>query len=104
MKFLLGLLAGIIAGFMLAPASGTETRRRISEGASDLADSSREKMQHVSDTARQKARQASNMANQKVQQASEYVRQKAGDIGDVGRRAAESATDAITEKIERRSA
>ena len=100
MKFLLGLLAGIVAGFMLAPASGTETRRRISEGASDLAETSREKMQHVSDTARQKARQASNMANQTVQQASEYVKQKAVDVG----RAAESATDAITEKIDRMTA
>jgi len=100
MKFLLGLLAGIVAGLMLAPASGTETRRRISEGASDLAESSRETMQHVSDTARQKARQASNMANQKVQQASEYVKQKASDMGH----AAESATDTITEKIERRTA
>lgn len=104
MKFLLGLLAGIIAGLMLAPASGTETRRRISEGASDLAESSREKMQHVSDTARQKARQASTMANQKVQQASEYVKQKASDIGaDIGH-LAESTTDAITEKIERKTA
>lgn len=100
MKFLLGLLAGIVAGFMLAPASGTETRRRIGEGASDLAESSREKMQHVSDTARQKARQASNMANQKVQEASEYVKQKAVDVG----RAAESVTDAITEKIDRMTA
>lgn len=94
MKFLLGLLAGIVAGFMLAPASGTETRRRIGEGASGLADSSREKMQQVSDAARQKAHQASD-----------YVKQKAGDMGgDIGRRAAESATGAITEKIERKTA
>ena len=103
MKFVLGLLAGIIAGLMLAPASGTETRRRIGESASDLAESSRETMQQVSDTARQKARQASNMASQKVQQASEYVK-KAGDVaGDIGRRAAE-ATDAINEKIDRKTA
>lgn len=98
MKFMLGLFAGIIAGFMLAPASGTETRRRISEGANDLAESSREKMQHVTETARQKARQVSNMAADKVQQASDYTRQKAGDIGeDVGRQA-EAATDAIQRK------
>lgn len=104
MKFMLGLLTGIIAGLMLAPASGTETRRRISEGASDLAESSREKMQHVSDTARQKARQASTMANQKVQQASEYVKQKAGEIGGDLAHRAESTSDAITGMIERKTA
>ncbi|MGH9590349.1 MAG: YtxH domain-containing protein [Terracidiphilus sp.] len=104
MKFLLGLLAGIVAGLMLAPASGSETRRRISEGANDLAESSRERVQQVSETAKQKARQVSNLAADKVQQASDYARQKAGDIGgDVGRHA-EAATDALTEKIQRRTA
>lgn len=105
MKFLLGMLTGIFAGLMLAPASGSETRRRISESASDFADSSREKAQQVSDAARQKARQVSNAANEKVQQASEYAKQKAGDIGgETGRRIAESATEALTEKVQRRTA
>ena len=105
MKFLLGLLAGIVAGLMLAPASGSETRRRISEGANDLAESSRERVQQVSETAKQKARQISNMSAEKVQQASEYAKQKAGDIGgEVGRHAAEAVTDAITEKIQRKTA
>ena len=100
MKFLLGLVTGIFAGLMFAPSSGSETRRRITESANDLVETSREKMQHVSDTARQKARQASNAANEKVHQASEYARQKAGDIS----RAAENATDAATDSVQRRTA
>jgi gas vesicle protein len=100
MKFLFGMLTGIIAGLMLAPASGSETRRRISEGANDFAENSRDAVRNVSETARQKARQASNMANEKVHQASEYARQKAGDIS----RAAENATDAVAENIQRRTA
>ncbi|HEX8713610.1 MAG TPA: YtxH domain-containing protein [Terracidiphilus sp.] len=100
MKFLLGMLTGIIAGLMLAPASGSETRRRITESANDFAETSREKAQHVSDVARQKARQVGNMANEKVQQASEYARQKASDAGH----AAEAASDAVNEKIQRRTA
>jgi gas vesicle protein len=100
MKFLLGMLTGIIAGLMLAPASGSETRRRITETANDLAETSREKMQQVSETARQKARQVSNAANEKVHQASEYARQKAGDIS----RTAENASDTATENIQRRTA
>lgn len=105
MRFLLGMLTGIIAGLMLAPASGSETRRRISESANDFAESSREKAQHVTDAARQKARQVGNMASEKVQQASEYAKQKAGDLGgEAGRHIAESAADAVTEKIQRRTA
>lgn len=105
MKFLLGLLSGAIAGLLLAPARGSETRRRISEGASDLAQTSREKAQQVADATRQKARDVSNMASEKVQRASEAAKQKAGDIGgDVGRRTAEAATDAITENVQRKTA
>lgn len=100
MKFVLGMLTGIIAGLMLAPASGTETRRRITETANDFAETSREKMQQVSETAKQKARQVSNAANEKVHQASEYARQKAGEIS----RTAETATDTATENIQRRTA
>lgn len=100
MKFLLGILTGIFAGLMLAPASGSETRRRISQSANDFAETSREKFQDMSESARQKARQVSDMANEKVQHASEYVRQKTGDIT----RAGEAASDAAAEKIQRRTA
>lgn len=31
-----GLVAGTIAGLLLAPASGTETRQKIADGADDL--------------------------------------------------------------------
>ena len=100
MKFLLGLLSGAIAGLLLAPARGSETRRRITQGANDLAQTSREKAQQVADATRRKARDVSNMASEKVQQASEVAKQKAGDIG----RTTEAATDAIAEDLQRKTA
>ena len=35
---LAGLVAGVAIGLLLAPASGTETRRKIADGAGDLGD------------------------------------------------------------------
>jgi gas vesicle protein len=100
MKFLLGMLTGIIAGLMLAPSSGSETRRRITDSANDFVDTSREKVRHASESAQQKAHQVSSMVNEKAQQASDYARQKANDIG----RTVENTADAITEKIQRKTA
>ncbi len=78
MRFLIGFITGIFAGLMLAPSSGTETRRRITQSANDFAESSRERMQNASDAAHQRARQFSNMANEKMQKAGDYVVEKAG--------------------------
>lgn len=33
-----GIVVGVISGILLAPAKGSDTRKRIAEGATDLAD------------------------------------------------------------------
>jgi gas vesicle protein len=37
LSFLIGAAAGVAAGMLLAPYSGTESRRKIAQGANDLA-------------------------------------------------------------------
>ena len=39
MEIIISLLAGFAAGVLFAPAKGTDTRRKISEGVDKLADS-----------------------------------------------------------------
>lgn len=37
LSFLIGAAAGVAAGMLLAPYSGTESRKKITQGANDLA-------------------------------------------------------------------
>ncbi len=37
LSFLIGAAAGVAAGMLLAPYSGTESRKKIAQGANDLA-------------------------------------------------------------------
>ena len=77
MKFLLGLLTGVMVGMVLAPAPGRETREELIE----------------------KAREWSDFAS-KAEQLAEASKEKAGEIGArVGREAAEKAVQAATDKI-----
>jgi gas vesicle protein len=61
--FLIGALAGGVAALLMAPQSGSETRRRIKEGAkdaygkagdqvTDVRDAAKEKIEKVTDSAR----------------------------------------------------
>ncbi|MDJ1502204.1 YtxH domain-containing protein [Xanthocytophaga agilis] len=36
--FLIGAAAGVVAGLLLAPSSGKETRKKIADSAKDLSD------------------------------------------------------------------
>ena len=78
MKFLIGLGIGIGLGLLFAPARGEQTRERLAEKAEELARAPRRKAAElVSD-----------------------ARQKAGDEGArIGRKAAESAVDKMSEKV-----
>ena len=77
MKFLFGLLTGVVLGMMYAPAPGQETREELA----------------------QKAREWSDLS-QKAEQLAEASKEKAGEIGArVGREAAEKAVQAATDKI-----
>ena len=78
MRFLLGLLSGVVLGMMVAPAPGRETREELA----------------------QKARELSELPAQKAAEMAEASKQKAGDLGArVGRQAAEAAVEAATSKL-----
>ncbi len=46
LAFLAGAAAGAIAGILLAPDKGTETRRKITDKAKDLKESATDKIRH----------------------------------------------------------
>ncbi len=78
MKFLLGFGIGFALAVLYAPASGEETRRKLSE-----------KLQHLQE-----------MPKQKAEEMVEAAEKRAGDIGaNVGRKAAESAVEAVREDV-----
>jgi gas vesicle protein len=55
MAFLLGAAVGAGVALLLAPASGEETRRRLSDGARKLGDGLDEKLQGVKDEVKTRA-------------------------------------------------
>ena len=100
MKFWIGMLtgfaAGITVGILYAPARGSVTRRRIAHTASDIADTSREKMHDFTRSTRRKARQVSQATSDKVHQAYGFASEKVDDVG--------RAVENITERLQRMTA
>jgi gas vesicle protein len=78
MKFFLGFAIGVALGTVFAPASGEETRRWL----------------------KRKAEDASRLPKRKMREAADATREKAGDMGArIGRQAAESAVQAVENKV-----
>lgn len=76
MKFLLGFGIGVALGIIFAPAAGEQTRRKLREKASEIAE----------------------LPQKKASQAAGVAKEKAGELGArVGREAAEAAVDTVTE-------
>ena len=80
LKFVIGILCGVGAGLLLAPAAGSETREQL--------------MQRIKDPA--------SLARDKVAE----LREKVGDMGaNLGREAAEKAIDKVVpDNLNQRSA
>lgn len=80
LKFVIGILCGVGAGLLLAPAAGSETREQL--------------MQRIKDPA--------SLARDKVAE----LREKAGEMGaNLGREAAEKAVDKVVpDNLNQRSA
>ncbi len=80
LKFVIGILCGVAAGLLLAPAAGSETREEL--------------MQRIKDPA--------GLARDKVAE----VREKVGEMGaNLGREAAQKAVDkVIPENLKQRGA
>lgn len=56
----IGAAAGVIAGVLLAPDKGSETRRKLSEEGQKLAESLKRKCCKVTDDLKKEARDAEN--------------------------------------------
>lgn len=78
MKFLFGLAIGVVVGLLYAPAPGEETRERLYEKAGDYARVPQEKL---ADLAQDKKEKVARMGER------------------LGREAAESAVDSVSDKL-----
>ncbi len=78
MKFLFGLAVGVVVGLLYAPAPGEETREKLYEKAGDYARVPQEKL---ADLAQDKKEKVAQMGER------------------LGREAAESAVDSVSEKL-----
>jgi gas vesicle protein len=75
---LAGLAVGAVIGMLFAPERGADIRGRISDKASDLAESVKDKVQSVKDKLRSETEQAVEVKDQVV----EDVRRKTKDVSD----------------------
>lgn len=79
LKFLSGISLGFGIGLLIAPARGTETRRKLAEEARHIATAPQRKMNEVLDAVPDKAAElASDAARKAAQQAVDNVREKTG--------------------------
>jgi len=77
-RFVLGFGIGFALAVLFAPAAGQETRRKFSEKLQDLQ----------------------QMPKQKAEELAQAAEKRVGDIGaSVGRKAAESAVEAVREDV-----
>jgi gas vesicle protein len=70
---LIGAAAGAILGVLFAPDSGSETRRKISERSSDLADTLKNKFNDFVDAVSDKFQGAKDQAKNMAQQGREKM-------------------------------
>jgi gas vesicle protein len=66
LAFAVGIGAGALAGMLLAPRSGMETRRQMKEKMHDARSKAMEKMQQKKDMVMDKAETAKDKAREKV--------------------------------------
>lgn len=88
-KFLLGLGIGMIGGVLLAPRSGSETRKMIADKASDGAE-------YMKDVAAQGMDQVKSFASNGV----DYMKSKTGDLASMASDAVEKGSSTLRRRSE----
>jgi len=78
---LVGAIAGLTAGILLAPDKGTETRRKIMEKGNDLADAAKNKFKAYG----QKGEEMLNETENKAQEWAQKGKRKAKDMMEEGK-------------------
>jgi gas vesicle protein len=88
---LVGAAAGLVAGLLLAPASGEETRRRLGERAAEAGGRARERAAQLVDRVREGAAQVGERATEAAQALGQRVRAQVGSwVGAVQQTAGEA--------------
>lgn len=86
LAFLVGAVAGGVAALLLAPDKGSETRRKLREGAADLYSKGEKALGETGHAVGEKAHEFSTAA-----------RNKAGEIGGAARQQVDAMKAAVTE-------
>ena len=93
--FLLGALLGAGAALLLAPASGEETRRRLSRQARRV----RARTEDLIDEFGERVRQGATRVRDEVEDRVEDFRSGVGEFGDAVRGAGASARDELERRL-----
>lgn len=70
---ILGLAVGVAIGILIAPDKGTETRKRLFNGAQDLADDLKEKLKEGTDKFNDLKEMAEERISELKERATEYT-------------------------------
>lgn len=93
--FLLGALLGAGAALLLAPASGEETRRRLSRQARRM----RAQTEDLLDEFGERVRHGASRVREEVEDRVEDLRAGVGDFGDAVRGAGSSAREELERRL-----
>ncbi|MEO8761311.1 MAG: YtxH domain-containing protein [Bacteroidia bacterium] len=77
---LLGAAVGVAIGILLAPDKGSETRKKMSEGATDLANDAEEEIKDVIDALKKKITEMENTLSNGLDEAKKMVEEKSNQI------------------------
>ena len=77
---MLGAAVGVAVGILLAPDKGTETRKKMADGASDLADNAEEEIKEVIDSLKKKVSEMEGLLSKGLDEAKKMVEEKAHQI------------------------
>jgi gas vesicle protein len=77
---LLGAAVGVAIGILLAPDKGSETRKKMADGASDLATDAEEEIKEVIDALKKKVSEMEDTLSQGLDAAKKMVEEKSNQI------------------------
>lgn len=80
LAFLLGVVAGGVTALLLAPDRGTETRRKLREGARDLYQRGGERVHEAKESLGERAHDLAGAAKSRVDHLTQTAKSQAGAV------------------------
>jgi gas vesicle protein len=77
---LLGAAVGVAVGILLAPDKGSETRKKMADGANDLANDAEEEIKEVIDALKKKVSEMESTLSKGLDAAKKMVEEKSNEI------------------------